>query len=651
MTSAADLVDAGASEPANPSGSTAQGPDQPAGRRWWRNPANLSLALIPLVAIALPHIYILQNSGGYTDPFFYTGYADSYGDMLTRFGRTYYSTRVTSIWPNALAINLFGDAHYQIVRTFQYLLVGIGGFLAMPRRVAISARVAAAIACMVSIELAYALNSDLTVGAAIAYAFIALGCLLRWRTLWAALAVGVFFSLALNAHESTVYIAIPVLAATAALTLRRGELKRWFAIWACWLAGLLAVQLALSVVMGLAYGWTESNYAFQLYAIRFAAALAEGAAAVWQLPLLNPYTPILAGFMVTMAVSWLLAIRAIRARRADPDVVAPEATPAIWWVVIASTTCYVLVLFSHLVVKTGFTGWPNLVAILLPLTAIAPWLLLLSSPTAPYPNPREIGVSQSVSSEEPPIRGGFAQEGRGLAAIPYAVAAFACLTPVIGAVAESISGVLLGAWIAFAIAAPLLGLIAVLIARKPRTVLIATLACACLVATFNFGPLAASYLGSINYYKTLILDDNIGKDYKLDGRELHELAPKFHTFITESIPPQDSFVIWFPEKPLGLNSIQATMLAESSCLGCGGLGAQFPGLNHAQTQLLDRRDAPGVYHLVVLTTSLAEQQAAQASIKKLKATYPNLAFTPVTSTAFSAGDTSIYVSIDEIHQV
>ncbi len=578
-----------------------------------------SLLLIPIVAFALPHLYTINIGQGHIDPFIYTGYADSYGDLLARFGRTYYSNRVTSIWPNAVAIDLFGVAHYEIVRTVQYLMVGVGAFLAMPRRIAIPARSCAAVGCMASIELATTFGTDYPAGTVVAYSFLAVGCLLHWRTPWGALAVGVFFSLALNAHEGTLYVAIPVLTATAITRLQHGQVKSWLAMLGCWLAGLVVVQLGLSIAMANAYGWTESNYAFQLTAVRYAIGLAGGGAAGWDAPLLNPNVPILLSLIVTAVVTWLFAIRAMRDRCAqdrtdDEPVLGSSAfAPSIWWLPIATTLCCVLILISDLIIHTGIAAWPYAIATILPLSSIAPWLLVFSR------------------------RASF----RGSHLLPYGLAALACLIPILGSFDIDTQLPMFLLWIVFIATALVLSVAALVLARKRIAAPLAAFASACAVLVFCLGPLASAHLGGNQYQMAVAGDQIAGSPPQLDGREVQQLAPQFQHYVTSHIPPGTDFVVWYPESPLGLNSVQSTLLYASTCLACRGNSAAFPGIKGREYALLTRSA-----YVVVLTASADEQQVALKALQRVD----ELSFTPVRAQTLNArdGDTPIYVTLLEV---
>jgi hypothetical protein len=83
-----------------------------AGAMPWRLVAFLAIPLAVLLAVRSD-----LSQAGMLDPFIYLGYGADYGDLVTRFGRTYYSTRLVHILPNAWAASLLGDAPgYYVVR-------------------------------------------------------------------------------------------------------------------------------------------------------------------------------------------------------------------------------------------------------------------------------------------------------------------------------------------------------------------------------------------------------------------------------------------------------------------------------------------------------------------------------------------------------
>lgn len=79
----------------------------------------LLILTLPLFVFSASTSILLQQ--GWVDPFYYTGYVHNYHDLVERFGRTYYSTRVSFIYPERFLVWLFGSKlGYGI---FRYILL------------------------------------------------------------------------------------------------------------------------------------------------------------------------------------------------------------------------------------------------------------------------------------------------------------------------------------------------------------------------------------------------------------------------------------------------------------------------------------------------------------------------------------------------
>jgi hypothetical protein len=97
----------------------------------------LALRATPFLLIPFLILLLVRNDlhqAGYLDPFVYAAYIQDYGDLVARYGRTYYSTRLAHILPNAAAAFLFGDhAGYFLVR-YIVLVVTTTSIYAIARR-------------------------------------------------------------------------------------------------------------------------------------------------------------------------------------------------------------------------------------------------------------------------------------------------------------------------------------------------------------------------------------------------------------------------------------------------------------------------------------------------------------------------------------
>src|SRR5262249_6036746 len=88
--------------------------------------------LIPFLVLLLVQSGL--NQVGYLDPFVYTAYIHDYADIVARYGRTYYSTRLAHILPNAAAAALFDErVGYYVIRYIQ-LVAAMAAIYAIGRR-------------------------------------------------------------------------------------------------------------------------------------------------------------------------------------------------------------------------------------------------------------------------------------------------------------------------------------------------------------------------------------------------------------------------------------------------------------------------------------------------------------------------------------
>jgi hypothetical protein len=83
------------------------------------------------VLLTIPNVI---NQNGMIDPFVYTGFIHSYRELLVRFGRTYYSTRIAFIDPARALLFLFGDSAGYVLLRFVALAVALGSLWSIARR-------------------------------------------------------------------------------------------------------------------------------------------------------------------------------------------------------------------------------------------------------------------------------------------------------------------------------------------------------------------------------------------------------------------------------------------------------------------------------------------------------------------------------------
>jgi hypothetical protein len=78
------------------------------------------MALFAVSMLVLLNFTLINNlvQINFLDPFFYTSYAHNYSDLIERYGRTYYSTRLAFIYPARFFIWIFGsEAGYLVFRS------------------------------------------------------------------------------------------------------------------------------------------------------------------------------------------------------------------------------------------------------------------------------------------------------------------------------------------------------------------------------------------------------------------------------------------------------------------------------------------------------------------------------------------------------
>jgi hypothetical protein len=148
---------------------------QPDTRASWRE-----FALVPaMAAFVLLTTRNLINQDGTIDPFVYTGFIHSNHELLVRFGRTYYSTRIAFIDPARALTFMFGDSAGYILLRFIALTAGLGSLWCIARR-HYGAGVAAFCVVLFALHpvLVRSLMWDYTDGFAITYILVGAACVL-----------------------------------------------------------------------------------------------------------------------------------------------------------------------------------------------------------------------------------------------------------------------------------------------------------------------------------------------------------------------------------------------------------------------------------------------------------------------------------------
>ena len=329
-------------------------------------------AIAVMATILVSGAIVLHGAIGYLDPWFYTGYIQSYDELLERFGRTYYSTRVGALWPSAILYEGLGDAAYTVSRWLTLFAIGMGTALFLRRLGKPIIAFAGGCALMTSTPLLVELADDYSQEIAIAYAVVGLACATSRKT-GAWIAAGALGSLAANSHESVLYLIIPLLVFVIIFHVQSDHPERRgrpiLGRLALGVGSFVLVQIALSLIMAARFGWERSNWYFQEISIGKSTDLASGLARTWGVPFANTY--LLITVTTFVVVGWIalagIAAYAQRERSAMYVLLAPLA---------GGITLVALILMSHFVIGSGFVGWPFMLVMAVMPTVLLAWAAL-----------------------------------------------------------------------------------------------------------------------------------------------------------------------------------------------------------------------------------------------------------------------------------
>ena len=568
--------------------------------------ANAGLDLAGVAALAVVALFIagggavMYGDVGGLDSWFYTGYIHDYGTTLTRFGRTYYSTRVAALWPQTWAYDLFGDQAYRVIRWGVLMMCGGGVALALRRVGGRWVAYAGGIAMMCSAPLLLELADDYTQEVAIAYGLLAIALLMRKS--WVATAgAGVLSSLALNAHEGALYLVVPaVLAIAGAFAVHKGVLalaRRAVAF----VAGGFLIQLVLSLAMGLKYGWVRANWFFQEQSVASGSELTNGGFRRWVAPWDNPWV------MVTITViavgAWALLALVVGGIRRIPG--RGVLTP----VTVGLGAGIALILYSHFVVGIGFVGGHIYSVFAISLATLAAWVALAAL-----------------------------SRGRTARVLAIASGGSAVVISLIAPAVWQHPGTpwVIAWWVGIALAAVML--ITAAVARSAgagrRALAISAVVVAGLI--IPMGPLATgeqAYAGVTNASKATARNENA-------GLAVHSLAIQFQRYVNEMIPADTTFLVYYP-KAADLESIQSVFLWGYTCLQCAEGAPAFPQFDKAAR---DQLVTTGPGALVIMSHNRADVTKAQ---KNAERAYPRLV-TRLPIKKLSASGSVIWVGISAV---
>lgn len=322
---------------------------------------------LPLLAVWL--VPSSLNQADYLDPSLYSALIHNYGELIERFGPTYYSTRIAFIFPAKAFYALFGDhAGYFIFHVALLSLITGAVFVFARRWMGVAvATIAAVITATGPWSLRFFLH-EYVEGAAIAYLFagFALASTSPHRK-WASLLAGVMFALAVNSYVLS--IAYGGAFALGWLILMRAPLPQLLYRMLLILIGFVACYALLCVALYAAY--PAVGPFFEMTTYLNSVGLLSGGASRWFHPLDvvirdGAYYAFLP--FVTFAV---LAAVILFDRRPEPDVRRFQLAS----LVHLGAVCAGL-LTLHFVVRAGVFYFPWSMAFSFPATMLG-WVSIL----------------------------------------------------------------------------------------------------------------------------------------------------------------------------------------------------------------------------------------------------------------------------------
>src|SRR5579883_1984562 len=259
---------------------------------------------LPIVLFStLPNILI---QAGLIDPYLYTGYIFNYEELVQRYGRTYYSTRIAFLYPDKFFVYLFGEYWGYIL--FRYFVLVAG--TAVTYRIARSfytrqVATTAAVWFVFNPWTIRTLTHDYYDGTAIAYLLSAIYCSIipTRRQYLGSLAAGMFVALAINCN--LVLTAVSGLFFPCWMIVHRDAgTRRRIAMLGAMIAAFVATSAVLGLLLHLRF--PQQSSFLESTALSQALSLLGGGVAAWFYPL-GPY---LAGgnyYIVIPLTLWLAA--------------------------------------------------------------------------------------------------------------------------------------------------------------------------------------------------------------------------------------------------------------------------------------------------------------------------------------------------------
>lgn len=310
-------------------------------------------------AVAVRLLTVPFGHAGWGDSFIYTGYIVDYATNVERFGRPYYSTRISSIWPAELGYRLLGEFGDWLVHTIALFALLAAVAAAARWRYGAKASVIATSAVASSAWVIDSFIDDYTQYSALTYATISLAALaIGGRRIAGAALCGVFAALAINSYPVVVLSLGPILLAAGAVALARGETRALLRGAAGFAVGLLAGEAILGAAMALRFGWSTETLLFERQTFSEMVWLTTGGQRPFAVPLLNSLFPLILLPVIAALVTTAVLVVAARRRLHDR---------AMAWTAMISVNLVVSAeVVGHLGLGSGLLGFPFLVAMLIP---------------------------------------------------------------------------------------------------------------------------------------------------------------------------------------------------------------------------------------------------------------------------------------------
>jgi len=266
--------------------------------------ALLVLSLPLILVLTLPNM-LLQ--AGMLDPYVYTGYIHHYGELLQRYGRTYYSTRIAFIFPDMVVVRMLGDEWGYLAIRYVILTAGTAAVYGIARRFySTNVAIVVGIFFLFSPWTVRSVAYDHYDGFATIYLLLALYFLLvpKRHVLVAGASAGCAFAFAVNCNMFVLAVGGLFFPSWLILQKERGWSRGLVSMLSI-LGGFAATEIVLGVVSY--FYFPQFGFFIESAALTEATAMFHGQAANWYIPIW-PY--LRSGYyhmlMVVFAEIWIL---------------------------------------------------------------------------------------------------------------------------------------------------------------------------------------------------------------------------------------------------------------------------------------------------------------------------------------------------------